>query len=132
MTYHDGGTALATPSALLAAAELVDDLAGQQRRENMAYRTGYRDGFASGEIIGARRTERELTAVWDRQGEHVHKVNGRPAYAELERIRWDGRREDFGKPRPGEFAGMGADYQPPTYYVPLHPGRASRHREGAA
>lgn len=72
---------------LLAAAELADDLAGQRRREEDAYRFGYRDGYAAGEVVGAQRAERELTAMWDRQAEHIGRIGARPAHAELARRR---------------------------------------------
>lgn len=116
----------ALTNPLLAAAELVDDLTTLERHKVLAYRWGYRDGFASGEAIGTQRAERELTAMWDSQAEHVHTVTGQRAYAELERIRWDGRREDFGQPRAGDFKGFGADYEPSSHL------EAARRRESAA
>jgi hypothetical protein len=113
---------------LLAAAEMVDDLSALERHKVLAYRWGYRDGFAAGEVVGTQRTERELMAMWDAQAEHVHKVGSRTAHSELELRRWGpGGREHFGDPRPGDFKGFGDDYEPAQYYIPLHPGRASRH-----
>lgn len=69
--------------SLLAAAELVDDLVGQERHVIAAYRWGYRDGYASGQVVGTLRAERELTAVWDAQAAHVAGLRGIPAHAEL-------------------------------------------------
>lgn len=97
--------------SLLAAAELVDDLAAQRRREEQAFRDGYGYGFAAGEQVGAQRAERELTARWAAAADHVHTVAGRPAHADLE-----ARRAEPGGPayfaalmRHGgtEFAGVG-------------------------
>ncbi|WP_345433797.1 hypothetical protein [Actinoallomurus vinaceus] len=37
------------------------------------------------------------------------------SHAELEALRWGpGGREHFGDPRPGDFEGFGAEYEPPT------------------
>ncbi|WP_431916322.1 hypothetical protein [Nonomuraea jabiensis] len=78
---------------------------GQHRRERQAYDQGYRDGHRSGWEIGYARAHEELAASWRKLAAAVRGHAERPAHAELEAVRWDGRREDFGKPRPGDYPG---------------------------
>jgi hypothetical protein len=102
--------------------------------DSAAFCDAYALGFAAGEEAGRMRLDHELTEQDRLRMARMHGIATTPAYRDLERIRWDGEREDFGRPRPGDFPGMGADYEPSQYYVPLHPGGASAHRRerGAA
>jgi len=86
----------------------------QARADEAAARDWYALGFAAGVTVGRLQLDRELTEQDGRRMEYMHGLSNSPAYAALELIRWDGRREDFGKPRPGDFRGFGAAYEPPT------------------
>jgi hypothetical protein len=80
----------------------------------MPFCDGYRLGYPTGWDVGYRYAYHEIAEQDQLRMARMHGVFTSPAYAELERIRWDGRREDFGKPRAGDFRGFGADYAPPT------------------
>jgi hypothetical protein len=88
---------------------LVDQLARQAVADDAAFRDAYRLGFESGVAVGRQQLGNELTELDRRRVEYVNGVADRSSYAELERQRWDGRREDFGRPRPGDFAGVRED-----------------------
>ncbi|GAA4518362.1 hypothetical protein GCM10023191_092340 [Actinoallomurus oryzae] len=102
------------------------DEAARKFWSDLAYAAGWDAGYRQGQ---ADRDEQEA-----RRQALMHGLASTPQYRELERLRWGGRREDFGQGRARDFAGMGEDYQPAPYYTPLLPGGASRHRvqRGAA
>lgn len=77
-----------------------------------AFQDGYQLGFAAGREVGRMQLDWELTEQDKRRTEYIRGFSRRPAYVELEARRWDGKREDFGRPRAGDFAGFGADYTP--------------------
>ncbi len=81
--------------------ELVDTVTERAEADVAAFREAYALGFAAGREVGRSRLEYELAEV----ERHRRHIMGLPAYAELEARRWDGRREDFGAPRPGDFPG---------------------------
>ncbi|MDN3352378.1 hypothetical protein [Actinomadura sp. DC4] len=85
---------------------LAGRLARQARADQAAFEDAYRLGFEAGVVVGRRQLGEELLAEDRRRAEYVGGVADRASYAELERQRWDGRREDFGRPRPGDFAGL--------------------------
>jgi hypothetical protein len=88
---------------------LLDRIARQAEADEAAFREAYRLGFESGVAVGRQQLSDELVELDRRRAEYVD----RSPYAELERRRWDGRREDFGRPRPGDFAGLPAEtYEP--------------------
>lgn len=70
-------------------------------------------GFEAGREVGRMQLDHELTEQDRRRMAYMHGLSNSPAYAALELVRWDGRREDFGQPRPGDFKGFGATYEPP-------------------
>lgn len=99
------------------------------RADEAAARDWYALGFNAGVTVGRFQLDHELTGQDRRRMAYMHDLSDSPAYAELELRRWGpGGREHFGDPRPGDFKGFGADYEPSQYYVPLHPGGASAHR----
>lgn len=95
---------------LIAAAKLVDAIGDQAARDRASYDAGYRYAartfFDLGFQAGYQRAEELATLRWAPVAECVGRLAGLPAYADLERIRWDGRREDFGRPRPSDFPGF--------------------------
>lgn len=84
------------------AVNLVADLDSQHRRERQAYEQGYRDGHRSGWEVGYGHAHREMAARWAALAAQVRQTARTPTQTELETRRWDGRRQDFGKPRPGD------------------------------
>jgi hypothetical protein len=78
------------------------------------FTAGYALGFQAGREVGRLQLDRELTEQDRRRMAYLHGLATCPAYADLEPIRWDGRREDFGRPRVGDFPGSGAAYEPPS------------------
>lgn len=107
-----------THDMAMAAAELVDAIGDQAVRDRANFDDGYRYAarvyFDLGYQTGYARAEEMAARRWVPIAEQVGRLAGVPSYAALERIRWDGRREDFGRPRPGDFKGYGATYEPPT------------------
>ncbi|MGW4662891.1 hypothetical protein [Streptosporangium sandarakinum] len=95
-----GGEALTATATTLAA--LLADLDGQHRRERDAYAQGYRDGHRSGWEIGYRHAHHEMAASWQTLAEQVRRMGRTRTHPEVEHRRWDGRREDFAKPRPDD------------------------------
>lgn len=91
-----------------AAAALINATGDQGQADLAAFRDAYRLGFEAGWEVGRMQLDHELTEQDRRRTEYIHGLSRLPSYAELERKRWDGRREDFGKPRPGDFPGFGA------------------------
>lgn len=96
------------------AQQLVTQIGNQAAADDALFRTAYRLGHDAGWQIGYRRAYHEIAEQDRLRMARMHDIATTPAYAELERIRWDGRREDFGKPRPGDFKGFGATYEPPS------------------
>lgn len=91
-------------SLILAAARLVDDLDGQQRRAEDAFRAGVEIGFDHGYAVGHAHAERDMDVPWTqlsrriRGGANATEFAARRA-AELEAC----------KPRPGDFPGLDND-----------------------
>ncbi|MDP9864026.1 MULTISPECIES: hypothetical protein [Streptosporangium] len=98
-------TTVSTPVPYALAAALVADLDGQHRRERQAYEQGYRDGHRSGWEIGYGHAHQEMADRWAALAAQIRNLSRTPTHAELEVRRWDGRREDFGRPRPGDRQG---------------------------
>jgi hypothetical protein len=96
-----------TPEDLIrVAADLLDRIATRAETDEAAFREAYRLGFESGVLVGRRQLDEELSAADRHRAAHVTEIAVRPAHTELEHIRWDGPRADFGRPRPGDFPGM--------------------------
>jgi hypothetical protein len=87
---------------------LPSDL-GDVTRERLAYeqgyRQGYRDGHHTGWDIGHAHAHTQIAAEWAALAARIRGLARTPTQAELETRRWQGRREDFGKPRPGDYRG---------------------------
>ncbi|MFD0884087.1 hypothetical protein ACFQ08_05915 [Streptosporangium algeriense] len=98
MTHPSPAASLGVLGARLAA--LVSDLDSQHRREQDAYAQGYRDGHRTGWQIGYGHAHHEMAGHWARLAAHVRQLARTSPIDELERRRWDGRREDFAQPRP--------------------------------
>jgi len=62
---------------LLAAAELVDDLEGQRRRENDAFEHGFRLGYHHGYGVGHAHAEHQADREWADFGAEVRWLNRR-------------------------------------------------------
>ncbi|MFG1855009.1 hypothetical protein ACGFJT_24465 [Actinomadura geliboluensis] len=89
----------------VALGELLDDLESQHAREAAEFRAGYDLGFAAGREIGYAQAETDMERAWQPVAESVRRIGRSLTRDEIERRRWDGRREDFGKPRPGDYMG---------------------------
>lgn len=89
----------------MAAAELVDDVAGQAEARNAAFAEGYTLGFRAGEQVGEGRTANAALLAYDDVLAALLGQPTSPAYGELERLRYGGPRELFGRPRPGDHPG---------------------------
>ncbi|MEU1734403.1 hypothetical protein [Streptosporangium sp. NPDC020145] len=102
MTHPSPTPAPAASLGVLGArlAALVGDLDSQHRREQDAYAQGYRDGHRTGWQIGYGHAHHEMAGHWARLAAHVRHLARTSPIDELERRRWDGRREDFANPRP--------------------------------
>jgi hypothetical protein len=86
--------------------QLVNDIVGQQQHEAAAgraeFRAGYELGFSAGREVGYGQAENDMAREWAALAD---KVRGLSSSVDLERRRWDGRREDFGKQRSGDYPG---------------------------
>lgn len=106
---HAGGRAVdgkGTRHSFLVAAELLAESAERERVIfEHAWSTGYAAGFDAGTEVGYDCAEAEMAQAWAPVAESVRRVGRSLSHAELELRRWDGRREDFGKPRPGDYLG---------------------------
>lgn len=76
------------------------------------FTTGYRLGFETGREVGRLQLDHDLTEQDRKRTAYMRGLANSPAYAELERRRWNGPRNTFGQPRPGDFPGFGASYKP--------------------
>jgi hypothetical protein len=95
-----------TPEDLIrVAADLLDRIATRAETDEAAFREAYRLGFESGVIVGRRQLDEELSEADRHRAAHVSELALLPAHTELEHLRWDGPRADFGRPRPGDFPG---------------------------
>ncbi|MFI0354487.1 hypothetical protein [Actinomadura sp. 9N407] len=89
---------------------LADSAVREQRIDRAAFSEGYRAGFMAGREVGYRAAENDMARAWSYLAAKVRGLAMSPKHDELERIRWDGRREDFGKPRPGDHPGGPKDW----------------------
>jgi hypothetical protein len=87
----------------------VELLADQAERERVAFELGWSGGFTggfqAGHDVGYERAHAEIAMDWAHMAAAVRGYSRTPSHAELELRRWGGRRQDFGKPRPGDFPG---------------------------
>ncbi|MEU0520650.1 hypothetical protein [Streptosporangium sp. NPDC006007] len=72
---------------LLVAAQLLDDLDGQRRRERATFEEGYQAGFEAGRRAGAEAAEEEMRAAWAKVAEQVRRTANTLTYDELARRR---------------------------------------------
>lgn len=72
---------------LLAAAQMVDDLDGQRRRENQSFQDGFRSGFDAGYEVGYGRGVTEAAEEWARLAQVIRQHANRPTHDELSRRR---------------------------------------------
>lgn len=79
-------------SLAMAAAELLDDIEGQHRREDDAFALGYRLGFAAGRDVGHHQAETEMARAWARLAAYVRSMASVPTFAELQERRHGKRR----------------------------------------
>lgn len=75
------------------------------------FEAGYRLGYPSGWHVGYRFAYHEQAEQDRRRQAYMHGIARLPAYSELERKRWDGPRERFGDPRPGDYMGGPVDWE---------------------
>lgn len=87
------------------AAGLVDDIQSQQQREAAALQEGYDLGHAAGVDVGRGQAETAMEEAWRPVAESVRRLGRILTRDELELRRWDGPREEFGRPRPGDYTG---------------------------
>ncbi|MFC5753387.1 hypothetical protein [Actinomadura rugatobispora] len=92
--------------SVVMAAEMLSQAADRERAIfEMAWAEGYRDGFETGAEVGRGQAENAMERAWSDLAAKIRRTASTPKHAELELIRWDGRREDFGRPRPGDHPG---------------------------
>lgn len=72
---------------VLAAADLVERIAGQAAADAAAFEQAYRLGFTSGIEVGRQQLDHELTEQDRRRAEHIRNVAKTPGHAELARRR---------------------------------------------
>lgn len=95
----------------IVAAELIAETADRERLIfEHAWSTGYAAGFDAGTEVGYDCAEAEMADAWAPVAESVRRIGRSLSHAELELRRWDGRREDFGRPRPGDYLGGPVDW----------------------
>lgn len=94
-----------------AAARLIAMTGDHAAAVDTAFRDGYALGYGAGLEVGRIRLDHELVEQDRRHADHIRGIANSPRYAELEARRWDGRREDFGQPRPGDHPGGPVDWQ---------------------
>ncbi|GAA1837276.1 hypothetical protein [Actinomadura chokoriensis] len=95
-----------TRHPFIVAAELLADTADRERAiAGAMWSAGYAAGFDAGTEVGYDCAEAEMAQAWAPVAESVRQVGRSLSHAELELRRWDGRREDFGRPRPGDYLG---------------------------
>ena len=86
--------------------DLTHRAADDQREFGEIYALGYHAGIEA----GRQQVLHEIRQADQRHTEHLHAVSGLPLHTEIEARRWDGRRGDFGKPRPGDHEGGPVDW----------------------
>lgn len=92
-----------------AAVTLVMTVAEQAERDRQSYEAGFRDAarifFDQGRDVGYGQAYAEMTnARADTRRDALRRALS-PTGAELERRRWGGPREHFGRPRPDDHPG---------------------------
>jgi hypothetical protein len=87
---HVGDPLSALRAVCVAAAELIDDLDGQRRREHAAFAEGYRLGFHAGHDVGHRAAHHEIETVWATLAARVRASVRQLAHDELEQRRYPG------------------------------------------
>lgn len=92
---------------LLIAAQLLDDLDGQHRRERAAFEAGRRAGFEEGYQAGAKNADDAMRAAWVRVAEQVRRIANTSTYDEL------ARRRAAAGPRDGEYRGGPVEWEGP-------------------
>jgi hypothetical protein len=102
----------------------VGSIVRRAAADDAAMRYWYRLGYEAGWQVGNQYAHHEIAEQDRRRAARMHGLDKTPQYRELERLRWGGRREDFGQPRVGDFPGFGADYEPSD--------RRARNRRGVA
>lgn len=88
-----------------AAARLIAMRREQTEADAAAFRDAYRLGFEEGWQVGRIHLDHELVEQDRRRADYIRGIANSPTYAALELRRWDGRRQDFAKPRPGDHPG---------------------------
>ncbi|TDD35264.1 hypothetical protein E1287_14225 [Actinomadura sp. KC06] len=99
-------TSESTRHPYIVAVEMLADSADRERAIfETAWSAGYAAGFDAGTEIGYDCAEAQMAEAWAPVAESVRRLGRTLNHAELELRRWDGRREEFGKPRPGDYMG---------------------------
>lgn len=95
----------------IVAVEMLADSAERERSiADAMWSAGYAAGLDAGTEIGRDQTEAEMARAWAPVAESVRRLGRTLTREEIERRRWDGRREDFGRPRPGDYLGGPVDW----------------------
>lgn len=90
----------------MAASGLVRDIADQAAREQDEYAAGYRAGYAAAWDAAQAAAAEQIDSAWAQLAAEVRGLARVPTHAYLEILRWGGPREEFGRPRPGDYPGM--------------------------
>lgn len=93
------------------AQRLVEQIGDQAAAAEAEFRMAYKLGYESGLVVGRQQLGHEILREEERFGRHMSTITRMRSYDEQERIRWDGRREDFSDPRPGDYQGGTVDWE---------------------
>lgn len=112
---HAGGRVVGdqgTRHPYIVAVEMLADSAERERSiADAMWSAGYAAGLDAGTEIGRDQAEAEMARAWAPVAESVRRLGRSLTREELELRRWDGRREDFGRPRPGDHPGGPVDWE---------------------
>lgn len=103
-TDENGETRVRHP--YVTAVELLADSATRERAiADAMWSAGYAAGLDAGQEVGYDRAEARMAEAWRPVAESVRRLGRGLSRDELELRRWDGLREEFGRPRPGDYTG---------------------------
>ncbi|MDL4772916.1 hypothetical protein [Actinomadura xylanilytica] len=96
----------------IVAAEMLAESPERERSiADAMWTAGFGVGFVAGEDVGYGRAHAEMDRAWADLAAKVRGLASSPKHDELERRRWDGRRENFGRPRPGDYLGGPVEWE---------------------
>lgn len=124
MNHHGDELAQLIEQARQLAAQIAAGAAVDLERDRVTFEMAYKLGYAAGLDIGYGQAQHELAQEWATVAAHVRGLATSPTQTQLEHRRWDGPRDQFGKPRPGDHPGGPATWPTdpaPTPEAPRDP-----------